>query len=354
MRTSTLGSRSSFWAPNLARALTAAGGKRDDSVHQETETRLIKHQHWWSCATCTDCFTLQHHPVENEADVLGRLGGARALLAQQMQNLDGQHRVFAVLDELAQMSQTCLLALRILLNDADDTVHDGALILKTTLQEGNRVERTRHIAGEEATKSDLHHLWACWTRSSSWRCASGDISDKERWWPAPPPPEDIRHIQFDRRQVRKGSTKQSKQARGGSDLELIRDLRNKRRDLLHESVHAALAARLEQGGDGQCGDAAVGVCDQVLQVQVARSHRWWVLHGHLVDVIKITGLFFASCLQLVFLFLNNKFTEDYSLQKEQCLVKLYLVESSDCSISQSCFGGTAEKLQHCRTTTHSE
>lgn len=84
--------------------------------------------------TCTDSFTLQHHPVENEANVLGRLGGARALLAQQVQDLRGQHCVLAVLDELAQVSQTCLLALWVLLDDADDAVHDGTLVLEATLQ----------------------------------------------------------------------------------------------------------------------------------------------------------------------------------------------------------------------------
>lgn len=42
--------------------------------------------------------------------------------------------------------------------------------------------------------------------------------------------------------------------------------------MLHEAVHAALAAGLQQGGDGQGGDAAVGVSDQVLQVQVACGH----------------------------------------------------------------------------------
>lgn len=94
---------------------------------------------WRSYTTCTDRFTLQYHPVENEADVLGRLGGARALLAQQMQNLDGQHRVLAVLDELAEMSQTRLLALWVLLDDADDAVHDGALVLEATLQGRNPI-----------------------------------------------------------------------------------------------------------------------------------------------------------------------------------------------------------------------
>lgn len=93
-----------------------------------------------------------------------------------------------------------------------------------------------------------------------------------------------------------------------SDLELIWDLGHERRDLLHESVHAALAARLEQSGDGQRGNAAVRVGDQVLQVQVARCHSWWVLHGHLVNVIKITALFFAICIAIHFEIINSLMT----------------------------------------------
>lgn len=68
-----------------------------------------------------------------------------------------------------------------------------------------------------------------------------------------------------------------------TDLELVRDFWDEWGNLLHEPVHAALTARLQQSGDGQCGDAAVRVRDQVLQVQVACSHSWWMLHGHLVD-----------------------------------------------------------------------
>lgn len=67
------------------------------------------------------------------------------------------------------------------------------------------------------------------------------------------------------------------------DLELIRDLRDKGGDLLHEPVHTALAARLQESGDGQRGNAAVGVSDEVLQVQVARGHSGGMLHGHLAD-----------------------------------------------------------------------
>lgn len=68
-----------------------------------------------------------------------------------------------------------------------------------------------------------------------------------------------------------------------SHLELIRDLGDEGGDLFHETVHAALAAGLQQGGDGQGSDAAVGVGDQVLQVQVACGHRWRMLHCHLFE-----------------------------------------------------------------------
>ena len=40
---------------------------------------------------------------------------------------------------------------------------------------------------------------------------------------------------------------------------------------------------LEERGDGERGDAAVDVGDQVLQVQVTRSHGRGVLHRHLED-----------------------------------------------------------------------
>lgn len=51
-----------------------------------------------------------------------------------MQDLGGQHRVLAVLDELAQVGQARLFALGVLLNDADDAVHDGPLVLEAALQ----------------------------------------------------------------------------------------------------------------------------------------------------------------------------------------------------------------------------
>lgn len=93
---------------------------------------------WGACfptrLTCTDSLALQHHSVENKSNVLGGLRGAWTLFAQQVQDLCGKHSVLAVLDKLAQMGQARLFALRVLLDDADDAVHDGPLVLKSTLQ----------------------------------------------------------------------------------------------------------------------------------------------------------------------------------------------------------------------------
>lgn len=50
-----------------------------------------------------------------------------------MQDLGGQNCVLAVFNKLAQVSQTRLLTLGVLLDDADDAVHDSALVLKASL-----------------------------------------------------------------------------------------------------------------------------------------------------------------------------------------------------------------------------
>lgn len=98
----------------------------------------LRSNFWGACSptrlTCTDSLALQHHSVENKANVLGGLRGAWTLFAQQVQDLCGKHSVLAVLDKLAQMGQARLFALRVLLDDADDAVHDGPLVLKSTLQ----------------------------------------------------------------------------------------------------------------------------------------------------------------------------------------------------------------------------
>lgn len=42
--------------------------------------------------------------------------------------------MLAVLDELAQVGQARLFAFGVLLNDADDAVHDGPLVLEAALR----------------------------------------------------------------------------------------------------------------------------------------------------------------------------------------------------------------------------
>lgn len=64
-------------------------------------------------------------------------------------------------------------------------------------------------------------------------------------------------------------------------LKLIWYFWHEGRDLFHEPVYTALTARLQQGGDGEGSDTAVGVGDEVFQVKVAGSDCRWMLHGHL-------------------------------------------------------------------------
>ena len=45
-----------------------------------------------------------------------------------------------------------------------------------------------------------------------------------------------------------------------------------------------VSTHLEQGRDGERGNAAVDVGDQVLQIQVARSHGCRVLHRNLSEI----------------------------------------------------------------------
>lgn len=94
MSTNTLGSRSSFWAPNFARALTAAGrwngvmlatfpkylGTENSNTTQwQIGTNSLTWGFWTQGATQgvalltgTYSLTLQHDTVEDEANVLGR------------------------------------------------------------------------------------------------------------------------------------------------------------------------------------------------------------------------------------------------------------------------------------------
>ena len=88
---------------------------------------------FFSPFTCSDCSFLQDHPVVDKPDVLGWLHGAWPLSSQQVKDTCGQHGVLTILDEFAEMSQTRLLGLCVLLQNADDGVNYGLLVLKATL-----------------------------------------------------------------------------------------------------------------------------------------------------------------------------------------------------------------------------
>lgn len=77
---------------------------------------------------------LQDNPVVDEANVFGGVVGFGSFLPQQVEDTSGQHRELTVLDEFTEVRQACLFALRVLLNDADDAVHNGSLVFKATLR----------------------------------------------------------------------------------------------------------------------------------------------------------------------------------------------------------------------------
>lgn len=160
------------------------------------------------------------------------------------------------------------------------------------------------------------------------------------------------------------------------DLELVRDLGHEGGDLLHEAVDAALAARLEQGGDGQRGDAAVRVRHQVFQVQVTGRHRGRVLHGHLSGSKAMrtqTGHRRPSAVLQAFRWAHASTwgTETSqgctscregpgdrspgprppppALSEDQplCPLRTHLVEGADGGVTEGGLGGAAEELEHC-------
>ena len=85
--------------------------------------------------TRSDGSVLQDDTVVDEADVFAGLGGLGALLAEQVEDARRQDGVLAVLDELAQVRQPDLLRLGVVLQDADDCVHNAFLVVKATLQQ---------------------------------------------------------------------------------------------------------------------------------------------------------------------------------------------------------------------------
>lgn len=82
---------------------------------------------------------LQDNPVVDEANVFGGVVGFGPFLPQEVEDPSGQHGELAVLDEFAEVGQACLFALRVLLNDADDAVHDGSLVFKAALRSKRKI-----------------------------------------------------------------------------------------------------------------------------------------------------------------------------------------------------------------------
>lgn len=99
---------------------------------------------------------LQDNPVVDEANVFGGVVGFGPFLPQEVEDPSGQHGELAVLDEFAEMGQACLFALRVLLNDADDAVHDGSLVLKAALRRKrkNQLEIPKYFRDFELVRQE--------------------------------------------------------------------------------------------------------------------------------------------------------------------------------------------------------
>lgn len=77
---------------------------------------------------------LQNNPVVDEANIFGGVVGFGSFLPQEVEDTSGQHSELAVLNEFTEVRQACLFALWVLLNNADDAVHNGSLVFKATLR----------------------------------------------------------------------------------------------------------------------------------------------------------------------------------------------------------------------------
>mmetsp|Transcript_4894 Transcript_4894/g.17633 ORF Transcript_4894/g.17633 Transcript_4894/m.17633 type:complete len:665 (+) Transcript_4894:501-2495(+) len=179
---------------------------------------------------CAHRRVLQDDPVVHVPNVLCRVGGLGALLAQQVQDLGGQVGELAVLDELAKVRERRLLGLGDRPDDPEDGIDDGLLVLKATLL-------------PQHTGQEGHH-----------RPELGGELDAE-----------LVHGVHDH------------------NLELVSNLGHERGHLLHQPVDARLVSRLEQRGDGQSGDGPVLVRDQGLHVDVAVTNSHGVVDGDLVQ-----------------------------------------------------------------------
>lgn len=84
---------------------------------------------------------LQDNPVVDEANVFGGIVGFGPFLPQEVEDTSGQHSELTVLNEFTEVRQACLFALWVLLNDADDAVHDCSLVFKAALRSKRKLLR---------------------------------------------------------------------------------------------------------------------------------------------------------------------------------------------------------------------
>mmetsp|Transcript_17788 Transcript_17788/g.38427 ORF Transcript_17788/g.38427 Transcript_17788/m.38427 type:complete len:254 (-) Transcript_17788:896-1657(-) len=151
-------------------------------------------------------------------------------LPQQMQYLRGQHGEFTIFNEFTQVQKAALCRLRNLLDERNDGVYDGSLKVEPTL--------LAQKVGEEA---DQHTMFRgiCQT--------------------------------------------QTLEGTHDGDLVLVGDFRQEDGNLFEKPVDAIFAPRLEQGRDGQCGNATVGIGNEGLEVLIAFRDHARVSDCHLTD-----------------------------------------------------------------------
>ena len=83
--------------------------------------------------TCPDSSILQDDSVVDEADVLIWGDGPGSLASKQVQDSRRENRVLTVLNEFTQVGEPRFLRLGVLLDDHDNRIHDGTLVVKATL-----------------------------------------------------------------------------------------------------------------------------------------------------------------------------------------------------------------------------
>lgn len=106
--------------------------------------------------TCSYGWIFEDDSVVDEADVLEWLRSSWSLFAEQMEDTRCQDSVLAVLDELAQVGQSGLLRLRILLNDRDDRVNDRPLVIKSSLATRSMQQIRTGVGGYVFSASGLN------------------------------------------------------------------------------------------------------------------------------------------------------------------------------------------------------